>query len=468
MQPCELSASAAMMDKPRRTTRWADPDACSALCLLILDDRRGGSGPLSRRRPALPPALYCEHVAPFLRFEAPLPDMLYAFGGRNRRRGPVSTAEMLDTWHGTWVSLPEMPRRRAGSAAASLPDGRVLVVGGYDERGIVDGLLASCDVYDPTEERWLRDGVAPLARARWGHGCAALDGRVYAVGGCALQVDARGRAQEALMETQRSCEVFDPQTNAWLPCSPLQVPRSGSRVVSLGPQHIAAVGGCDDVFGRAETQATIEVYSAVSMCWSLLDTRLSIPRTSAAVAAIEGGRRFFVAGGAPSQASVEVFAVPLLPGTGQGSQSCPARGSHKSSTASVTGSATASADHAAAGGAGAAVVVAAREKDVADMPEGRMGCQAAVVRLPNWRKPHDPRPVGHRNCVLVVGGELCDDATGGFAPLPRVRQLSSVAAYDLDAGKWCEAEAVPHMATPRTTMALCLGVGRVAPARLLP
>merc|ERR1719454_903394 len=85
-------------------------------------------------RAPLPPALYSEHVAPFLRFESPLPNMLYAIGGRNRRKGPVDTVEMFETWHGRWVQCPPMPRRRAGSAAASLPDGRLLVIGGYDER----------------------------------------------------------------------------------------------------------------------------------------------------------------------------------------------------------------------------------------------------------------------------------------------------------------------------------------------
>mmetsp|Transcript_114692 Transcript_114692/g.348928 ORF Transcript_114692/g.348928 Transcript_114692/m.348928 type:complete len:358 (-) Transcript_114692:272-1345(-) len=356
--------------------------------------------------------------------------MLYVFGGRNRRSGPVDTVEMLDTWHGSWVPCPPMPRRRAGSAATPLPDCRLLVVGGYDERGIVAGLLAHCDVYNPFTECWEKRGAAPLQRARWGHGCALLGGRVYAVGGCSLKADAR--PQEAFMETLRSCEVYDPGVDRWEVCSPLNVPRSGSRVIALGERHIAAVGGCDDVFGRAETQATIEVYSVTTGCWALLEAQLTVPRTSAAVAALDC-RRFLVAGGAPSQASVELCCLPLPPEHGE------RKGAR---------------DEAPAFGGRA----------VEDMPEARMGCQAAVLSLPTPQHGLSSRARGRR-CLLVVGGERCDQ-TGAFQPLPRVRQLSSIAAYDLEDGAWREASAVPAMAVPRTTMAVCPGLGRVGPARL--
>lgn len=439
--------AAAALPPDRRV--WADPGACSALCQLILDDRRSpGATPGGRRRPRLPPTLYSEHVAPYLRFEAALPDMLYAFGGRNRSSGPVADVEMLDTWHGVWVPCPPMPRRRAGSSAAALPSGRILLVGGYNEHGIVAGLLKSCDVYDPIAEEWQEDGAAPLGRARWGHGCAALRDRVYVVGGCSLQADAL--PQEAFMETLRSCEAYDATADRWHPCGPLQVARSGSRVVAMGDQYLAAVGGCDDVFGRAATQASIEIYDVAAGAWSVLESHLAIPRTSAAVAAIDG-RCLVVAGGAPSQASVEVCRVPL--------PSC--------------------------GAAGAASPARARAEEaeepldwcIADMPEGRMGCQAAVVRLP-CRTCAAAGPCGEadqrvsagipagvdRRCMVIVGGERCDMAAGSLA-LSRVSQLSSVVAYDLDEWAWCDASAVPCMSHPRTTMALCTGLGAVAPAR---
>lgn len=410
----------------------------------MLHDRRPCAGQPGQRRAPLPPFLYSEHVAAFLRFEAPLPNMLYVFGGRNRRHGPVSLVEMLDTWHGEWVSCPSMPRKRAGGAAAALPDGRMLVVGGYDERGIAAGLLSACDVYDPLYECW--GEAAPLRRARWGHGCAGLCGKVYAVGGCSVKAGARAPL-ETFMETLRSCEAYDPVADRWEECGQLQVARSGCRLVALGSRRLAAVGGCDDVFGRAETQATVEVFELSTGTWAILSQNMAQPRTSAAVAAIDA-RRCFIAGGAPSQRSAEVFLFDADARVG-----APSAGSESNE-----------ANTAAEG-----VSESPRSMCVADMMEGRMGCQAAVVRLPSGRS-ETGQPSCDREYVLVVGGERCEEDPGDGAATPQqpnIRQLDTAVAYDLDAGGWKDSDFIPPMAMARTTVSLCLGAGRVAAARLV-
>lgn len=406
---------------PSAETKWTDDGACSALCNLILDDRRytGVEGESNRRRP-LPPALYAEIVAPFLRFDAPLPNMLYAFGGRNQRRGPLNTVEMFDTWHGHWVECPPMPTRRAGSAAAVLPDGRFIIVGGYNERGIAEGLLATCDIYDPRIPGWEKDGAKPISRARWGHGCAPLGGKVYVVGGCSLQPDAQPR--EASMETLKCCEVYDPEFNRWSACCPLQIPRSGSRVVALDDRYLAAIGGCDDVFGRAETQATVEIFDVRSGHWSLLAGELLHPRTTAAAAAIDG-RQLLVVGGAPSLSSAEVYRVDL--------SSTGSRRAHDEEEASVT------------------------SESIADMPDGRMGCQAAVLDLP---APGATFPMTTRKSVVIIGGERCDEGGGDW---PRVRQFANVPVFDVESGEWRSDSPVAAMAAQRTAVALCVGVGRI-------
>ncbi|CAE8647449.1 unnamed protein product, partial [Polarella glacialis] len=117
-------------------------------------------------------------------------------------------------------------------------------------------------------------------------------------------------ARESFMETLRSCEVYDPASNTWAPCADLQMARAGSRVVAINDYCLAAVGGCDDVFGRAEMLPTVEVFDVTTGRWSLLDVQLSAPRTTAAVAALEDSR-ILVVGGAPSLSSAEVFHFPL-------------------------------------------------------------------------------------------------------------------------------------------------------------
>lgn len=392
-------------------TDWTEPGASSALCWLAIDDRKGNP----RRHNHLPYALYSDIIAPFLHFDAPLPNQLYAVGGRNQQQGPLDDVEMLDTWHGEWVPCPKMSVRRAGCSAAVLDDGQILAVGGYDEKGIVRGLLASCEAFDPKKQQW-DTGIAPLQRARWGHGCVTLGGLVYAVGGCSLRAGAPPR--EAFMETLRSCEVYDPQENRWSPSADLKVARAGSRVVTLGERFLAAVGGCDDVFGRAEMLPTVELLDAAAGVWSLLVPRLAAPRTTAAVTALDD-RRVLVVGGAPSLASAEVYQVPT-PENSRGMDEGPSM------------------------------------PNVCDMAEGRMGCQAVTIDLP----PRDGKyPLCSRQCVVVVGGENGDEDWDYEDA--QVRQFSSALVYDVEDEEWLPEGHVPPMPRPCTAMALCVGPGRI-------
>jgi len=394
-----------------RRTNWSEPGVADALIWLAIDDHKGNP----RRQHSLPPALYTDVIAPFLHFDEPLPDQLYVLGGRNQQQGPLDTVEMFDTWHGRWVTCPSMALRRAGCGAAALPDNRLIVVGGYDDNGIVKGLLASCEIFDPRAQTWTSD-VAPLEHARWGHGCALLGGKVYAVGGCSLRAGAPPR--ESFMETLRSCEVYDPDTNSWQPCGDLHMARAGSRVVTMGERYLAAVGGCDDVFGRAEMLPTVEIFDTELGRWSLLEARLTAPRTTAAVAVLDG-RKLLVVGGAPSLSTSEVYTLHE-PGEQLGSE--PERST----------------------------------PFVADIAEGRMGCQAVSINLP---APDGRYPLCNRRCVVIMGGENGEEDFEGNQA--HVRQFNSTLVYDAEEREWREDSAFPPMLVPRTAMALCVGHGRI-------
>lgn len=402
-----------------RRTQWTEPGVSSALCWIAADDQKGNPS----RQCSLPRSLYTECIASFLHFDRPLPNQLYAVGGRNQDTGPLDTIEMFDTWHGQWVTCPSMSVRRAGCAAALLPDGRIIVIGGYDEGGIVRGLLSSCEIFDPVSQTW-DTSVNPLQRSRWGHGCACLGGLVYVVGGCSLRPGAP--PHDAFMETLRGCEVYDPQVGTWSTCADLCMARAGSRVVTLGDRYLAAVGGCDDVFGRAEMLPTVELFDITVGHWNLLNVQLSTPRTTAAVAAIDD-RRILVIGGAPSLSSAEVYHVPDVPKTAE--EEC----IQDQQDLQVKGS------------------------PVSDMAEGRTGCQAVALELP---APGKNYPLCTRQCVLVVGGEVGDDDWD--YDQSQVWQFNSVLVYDVEDGKWRPEESFPPMPTPRTAMALCVGPGRIA------
>eukprot|EP00913_Durusdinium_trenchii_P018487 g17369.t1 len=76
------------------------------------------------------------------------------------------------------------------------------------------------------------------------------------------------------METLRSCEAYDVTTDSWRIAPSLNVARAGARVVTIAGGKLAAVGGCDDVFGRAEMLASVEILKQGNSNWELLDTQL--------------------------------------------------------------------------------------------------------------------------------------------------------------------------------------------------
>jgi len=184
----------------------------------------------------------------------------------------------------------------------------------------------------------------------------------------------------------------------------------------LGDHHLAVVGGCDDVFGRADLLQSVELLDIrqPSAGWALLGQQLSTPRTTAAVAALDD-HQILIIGGAPSLASAEVYTVRDKNASLEDSDMPPAA-------------------------------------NVSNMDEGRMGCQAACLKLPSDGKDF---PVCDRRCVVVVGGESGDDEES------QIRQFSSVLVYDVDSCKWLPADSFPTIPTPRTAMALCVAPGLI-------
>jgi hypothetical protein len=115
---------------------------------------------------------------------------------------PLSTAALYDPVGGGWRATGSMHVGRGYAAAALLPDGRVLVMGGNDAD--LRNAIASAELYDPGTGTW---AVTPsMAEARFsGIAILLLDGRVLIVGGA-------GTAEplEGMTPTLASAELYDP------------------------------------------------------------------------------------------------------------------------------------------------------------------------------------------------------------------------------------------------------------------
>ena len=122
------------------------------------------------------------------------------------KASPVPTA-------GSWSETGSMITGRAEHTATLLPDGRVLVAGGVAD-GKEEVSLASAELYDPNTGKWSPTGS--MTRPRSQHTATLLpDGRVLVAGGYCPGTTKGCPPGEDPDGAMAAAEIYDPGTGKW-------------------------------------------------------------------------------------------------------------------------------------------------------------------------------------------------------------------------------------------------------------
>jgi hypothetical protein len=153
-----------------------------------------------------------------------------------------ATAEVFDPVSGTSQAVGPLVARRTMFATALLPDGRVLISGGYDptKAGNPEA-AATAEIFDPATGTFTATGS--MRTARGAHTSLTLpDGRVLVFGGVTGNWGGapRGNAEAPL-------EIFDPAAGVFSPAASVGDTSSGFAAVVLADGHVLVIhNGCDD------------------------------------------------------------------------------------------------------------------------------------------------------------------------------------------------------------------------------
>lgn len=248
-------------------------------------------------------------------------------GGADAARNALTKAELYDPATNSWSAVGQMQVPRRDATATKLPNGKVLIEGGYTDAN--NNVTNTVDVFDPSNNSFSLG--KPMSMPRALHAATVLaNGDVFVTGGYVSQAGAIARETElysvaadtwtpkALMATKRAThkaalladgrvlvvgggdglvhlntsEVYNPATGSWTTTGPMLRAHNSHAISALSNGKVLVSGGVNAA-GIAD-QAT-ELYDPATNAWSSAGTMIE-PRTSFTSTLLPNGRVLLASG----------------------------------------------------------------------------------------------------------------------------------------------------------------------------
>src|SRR5688572_2675087 len=191
----------------------------------------------------------------------------------------------------------KMNVERAAHTATLLPDGRVLIAGGFREEGTSEIAISSAEIFDPETNTFTPTG--DLNAPRNGHTATLLpNGQVLIAGGW----DQSGRTSTA--------ELYDPQTGTFEYTGSMMVPRQGLTATLLKNGQVLIAGGDS---ARNTPQPTAELYDPATKMFTPTGN-LNNGRMAHTSTLLNDGKVLLI-GGSPGDGTILASAEIYDPGT---------------------------------------------------------------------------------------------------------------------------------------------------------
>lgn len=185
------------------------------------------------------------NAARFDHFTVKIGSKVLVGGGQTTGYGVTATAEIYDPALDTWTPTGSLLAGRTQALATSLPDGRVLVFGGYN-----GGMSMSAEIYDPQTGSFTA-AAAPKLFHDAGVAAVLPNGKVFAGG------------------NGPSAELYDPVANAWTLTGSMQGSRTW-RGTMLADGTVLAVGGYTYVNGVLTYVSNVDRFDPMTGTWTSL------------------------------------------------------------------------------------------------------------------------------------------------------------------------------------------------------
>ena len=195
------------------------------------------------------------------------------YGGRFGS-GPLSSSDLYDPATGTWTPAGALNTARYYHTATLLPNGKVLVAGGFS---VIGGSLSSAELYDPITGAWTAAGA--LNTGVYQHTATLLpNGKVLVAGGF-----------NSLTGTVSNAELYDPEAGTWTATGTLRCAAHTATLLPNGKVLIA--GGISDLISLF----TAQLYDPSTGTWTATGA-LNVARTDHTATLLSDGK-VLVAGG---------------------------------------------------------------------------------------------------------------------------------------------------------------------------